>query len=201
MNTIKENILKAAQSLFFKKGIRNVSVDEIATELKISKRTIYKYFENKDDIVFQLVKKHLEHHKTEILKLMKEANNIIEETMSIVECSSEMMNHINPVVFEDLKTFYPKSWYYLEEFKKDFVLSSITKGLIKGQKQGIIRKDINIKLMAYLRLSQINLLFDSTLLKEFNISFNELQHQLTKQFLYGICTEKGIKLIQKYEKH
>jgi AcrR family transcriptional regulator len=194
----KKNILSSAQELFFKKGIRNVTLDEIASKLKISKKTIYDHFENKDEIVFELVKSHLKHHREVIEKLIEKSDNIIEETLSIVQCSSEMMNHINPILFEDLQTLYPKAWNYFEEFKKTFIMENLIKGLEKGQKQGLIRKDINIKLMAYLRLLQINLLFQTNILKEFDITFNELQNQLTKQFLYSITTEKGRKILRKY---
>jgi len=197
----KKNILSSAQELFFKKGIRNVTLDEIASKLKISKKTIYEQFENKDEIVFELVKSHLKHHKEVIEKLIEKSDNIIEETLSIVQCSSEMMNHINPVLFEELQTLYPKAWNYLEEFKKTFIMQTLIKGLEKGQKQGLIRKDINIKLMAYLRLLQINLLFQTNILKEFDITFNELQNQLTKQFLYSITTDKGRKILEKYIQH
>ncbi|GIV27805.1 MAG: TetR family transcriptional regulator [Bacteroidia bacterium] len=196
---VKDNILSAAQELFFKKGIKSVTVDDIAAKLKISKKTIYETFENKDAIVFELVKAHLNHHKELIEKLIEQSDNIIEETMNVVRCSSEMMNHINPVVFEDLKTYYPKVWKYLEDFKASFIMQTIIKGLEKGQKQGLIRKDINIKLIAYLRLLQINLLFETDILEKFNLTFNELQNQLTKHFLYGIATEKGIKIIQQSE--
>jgi AcrR family transcriptional regulator len=197
--TVRNNILKTAQELFFRKGIRNVSLDEIASSLKISKKTIYEYFENKDEIVLELVKNHLKQHKEIIEELIGKSENIVEEAMSIVQCSSEMMNHINPAVFDDLKTVYPKAWNYLEEFKQNFVMDTLTKQLEKGQKQGLIRKDINIKLMAYLRLLQINLIFETDILKKFNVTFNELQNQMTKQFLYGITTDKGRKILEKYD--
>jgi len=185
--------------LFFRKGIRNVSLDEIASSLKISKKTIYEYFENKDEIVLELVKSHLKQHKEIIEDLIRKSENIVEEAMAIVQCSSEMMNHINPAVFDDLKTVYPKAWNHLEEFKQNFVMDTLTKQLEKGQKQGLIRKGINIKLMAYLRLLQINLIFETDILKKFNITFNELQNQMTKQFLYGITTDKGRKILEKYD--
>lgn len=199
MNQVKEKILSSAQELFFKRGIRAVTIDDIARHIKISKRTIYKYFENKDEIVFTLVKNHLHLHQKEIEKIMANNHNIIEATLAIVKHSSDMMNQITPVVFSDLKTFYPKVWKYFENFKKDFIIQTITKGLKKGQKQGLIRKDINVKLIAYLRLLQINLIFEADMLQEFNITLAELQNQLTKHFLYGIATSKGIKILKKYE--
>lgn len=199
--SVKQNIISAAQELFFSKGIRRVTVDEIASKLKISKKTFYEHFENKDEVVYELVKHHLKTHKEKIEELIKKSDNIIEQTLSLVTCSSEMMKSINPVVFEDLKTFYPKAWKYLEEFKKNFIMDTIIKELEKGQKQGLIRKNINIKLMAYLRLLQINLLFETDVLEKFNISFDELQKLLTTHFLYGISTEKGIKILEKYIQH
>lgn len=199
MNSTKEKILQVAQELFFKKGIRAVTIDDIASHIKVSKRTIYMHFENKDDIVFDLVKHHLRIHREKIEEIIAKSHNIIEETMAIVKCSSEMMENINPSVFNDLKIFYPQAWNYLENFKKEFIIDTITKGLKKGQKQGLIRKDINVNLMAYLRLLQINLLFETDILQQFKITFHELQNQLTHHFLYGICTDKGIKTLKKYD--
>ncbi len=197
MNEITENIIKVSQELFFKKGIRPVTLDEIAEQLKISKKTIYQHFENKDEIVFHIVKEHLHLHKKRIEEIINDSDNIIQEALEIVKCSSKMMEQINPLVFSDLKLFYPKAWEYFENFKKQFIIKTITKSLEKGIKQGLIRKDINVKLIAHLRLQQINLLFETDILQQFDITFNELQNQLTRQFLYGIATRKGIKVLDK----
>jgi len=196
--SVKQNILSAAQELFFSKGIKRVTVDEIVSKLKISKKTFYEHFKNKDEVVYELVKQHLEIHKEKIKEITKKSDNIIEQTLSIVTCSSEMMKSINPILFEDLKIFYPKVWKYIEEFKRKFIMEILIKELEKGQKKGLIRKNINVKLMAYLRLLQINLLFETDVLEKFNITFDELQKQLTTHFLYGISTEKGIKILEKY---
>lgn len=198
---MEKQILDTFKQLIFKKGIKSVSIDELSKQLKISKKTFYQYFKNKEQLVEKLLTKHLKEHKQIIEKIHEDANDVIHELLLIMHCSTSMLTQINPIVFEDLKTQYHKVWKNFEEFKKDYVLHRIIKTLEKGQKQGLIRPNISLKLMAHLRLKEIELLMDYQFIKNFNLSIAEMQKIITEYFILGVGTTKGIEKMQYYFNH
>lgn len=198
---MEEQIIEEFKNIVFKKGIKSVSIDELAQHMKISKKTIYQIFKSKEEIIEKLLKTHLEKHKVIIEKIHDESEDVIKELLLIMQCSSHMLTQINPQVFEDLKIHYKKIWKNFEEFKKEYVLNRIIKTLEKGQKQGLIRKNISLKLMAYLRLKEIELLMDYQFVKNFDMSIQQMQQAITEYFILGIAKEKGIAKMQYYFQH
>lgn len=194
-------LLEEFKNIIFKKGIKAVSIDELAQHMKISKKTIYQFFHSKEEMVEKLLKTHLEKHKVIIEKIHDESEDVIKELLLIMQCSSQMLTQINPQVFEDLNIYYKKIWKNFEKFKKEYVLDRIIKTLEKGQKQGLIRKNISLKLMAYLRLKEIELLMDYQFVKNFDMSIQQMQQAITEYFILGIGTEKGIAKMQYYFQH
>lgn len=198
---MEEQILEEFKQLVFKKGIKSVSIDELSRQLKISKKTIYQYFKSKDQLIEKLLKKHLDVHKNSIEKIHNESEDVIKELLLIMQCSSYMLTQINPQVFEDLQLYYKKTWKKFEQFKKEYVLDRIIKTLEKGQKQGFIRKNISLKLMAHLRLKEIELLMDFHFVRNFDMSIFQMQKAITEYFILGVGTEQGIAKMQYYFNH
>lgn len=195
---MQEEILAQFKNLVFTRGIKAVSIDDLAREMKISKKTIYQHFEDKEDLVRKLLKKHLEEHKLIIEKIHEESEDVIQELLLIMQCSTHMLTQVNPVVFEDLKHYYRKAWNHFEEFKKEYVLGRIKKTLEKGQKQKLIRKNIPLDLMAHFRLKEIEFLMDYQFIRSFNMSIQEMQKNITEYFILGVGTPEGIKKMYEY---
>lgn len=148
-NAIK--ILKGAEQLFFKYGIKNVTMDDIAKHLSVSKKTIYQYFKDKDTMIHNLVELTLKEDKCIIQKSQSELTNVVHEVFNLMENMREFFSKINPILFYELNKYYPETWKLFLNFKNDFVLKSVENSLIKGQKEGYIRLDINLKLLSRLR--------------------------------------------------
>lgn len=198
---MEEQILESFKILVFRKGIKSISIDELAQEMRVSKKTIYQYFKSKEDLVNNLLKKHLKTHQQIIEKIHNESEDMIQEILLIMQCSTHMLTQINPIVFEDLKIHYKKIWHNFEQFKKEYVIDRLMKTLEKGQKQGLIRKNIPLELMAHLRLKEIELLMDYNFVKTFKMSMQEMQQSITEYFILGVCTQKGIDKMYEYLKH
>jgi AcrR family transcriptional regulator len=195
--TTKSKILHGAEELIFKYGIKNITMDDIARHLTMSKKTIYKFYKEKDEIVHSLMQLSMENDKIRFKKIYDNAPNVVAEVFEMMKEMREMFSKINPIVFFELSKYYPETWKDFQNFKNGFISEMIENTLIKGQKDGYIRKDINVKLLAKLRVENIEMTLNGTMFSQFNMV--EVQLAITEHFLYGVCTLKGHKLINKYK--
>jgi TetR/AcrR family transcriptional regulator, cholesterol catabolism regulator len=195
---IKNKIIETATGLFRKYGIRSVTMDEIAKELAISKKTIYQYFKDKDDIVATTAYEHFEDQRKKLDEIQSSATNSIEELFMICCFFRENVAEINPSLLFDLQKFHPKAWDLYLNYKESVYKNSLLMSLERGVKEGCFRPEINIEILAVLRQEQIQMSFDEQVYPRDKFDFTEVQMQLFMHFVYGIVTPKGKELMDKY---
>jgi AcrR family transcriptional regulator len=195
----RERILKGAEELFFRYGIKSVTMDDIAKHLGISKKTIYLSFEDKDEVVHTLMLHKLQEDEEKYKHLSQKAGNIIEEIFLIMDHMGILMGQINPNAFYDLQKYHPKSWNLMKTFKENCIQRMVEDALVKGIKDGIVRTDINPKIMAKLRMEEVEMGFNPVLFPPDKFRVLEVQLSLIDHFLHGICTLKGHKLINNHK--
>jgi AcrR family transcriptional regulator len=195
----KEKILKGAEELFLRYGIRSITMDEIAKHLGMSKKTIYQFFSDKDEMVHTLMKEKLNEDERDFKELSDKAGNFVEEIFLHMKKIGEIVGQINPNVFYDLQKYYPQTWKLFRDFKEQCICAMVEQSLENGKKQGLVRKDVNTKIMARLRLEEIEMGFNPTLYPPEKFRIVEVQLALIEHFLYGICTIKGHKLVNKHK--
>ena len=100
---VKEKILEGASKLFFKYGVRSVTMDDVASYLAISKKTIYQFFKNKDDLITSISMAHMAEEKDEYLQIENVAGDALEEMVQVSSCFRRHMNEINPKLLFELK--------------------------------------------------------------------------------------------------
>ncbi|EHQ29424.1 TetR/AcrR family transcriptional regulator [Mucilaginibacter paludis] len=198
-NVQKDRILEGAEELFFKAGIRSVTMDEIARHLGMSKKTIYQYYRDKDDIVSALVQKKLEEDKEEMCGIGIKSSNVMEEMITMMKHSEDFFSRVNPIVIHDLQKYYPEAWQFFQRFKADVVIDSMQDILDRGIVQGYVREDIDTKAMARMRVWQIELGFDNSVFPHNEFNSWKVQLQFLEHFIYGICTAKGHEILNQYK--
>lgn len=198
-NVQKDRILEGAQELFFKAGIRSVTMDEIARHLGMSKKTIYQFYRDKDDIVSALVQKNLEDDKCQMIEIAKKSSNVMEEMIEMMKCSEEFFARANPILIHDLQKYYPEAWSFFQQFKANVVIDSMQDILQRGIEQGYVRDDIDTKVMARMRVWQIELGFNNEVYPHSEFNSWLVQLQFLQHFIYGICTEKGHLMLNEYK--
>jgi AcrR family transcriptional regulator len=192
-NCISEKIFEKACSLFFSIGIRNTTMDDLAKELGISKKTLYKEFDNKADLVRFCVAYELKKNEKTFQERADNTENAIEElVLSAVDIHADLQQ-FHPSIIQDLMKFYPESWNLIEHHRDIFAKNNIENNLKKGIKQGVYRKDINIEIVAALCLQ----------LSFFSLHFDHKGHQVSEVYLevlrynvHAIATQKGIELFE-----
>ena len=196
---IKEKILKGAEKLFLKYGIRSVSMDDIARHLTISKKTLYQHFADKEELVVMFSKAHIERITKEFDDLRISSANAIEELAKISTCMRRQMEDMNPSVFLDLQKYHAKGWAEWVVHKENVIRESVVRNIRQGIAEGHFRQEITPEIFAAFRLAVIEFPFDDRIFPREKFSLAEVQSQLFDHFVYGLVTEKGRKLYLKYK--
>lgn len=196
----QEKILKTSLQLFFKFGIKHVTMDDIAKELGMSKKTIYQFYKEKDDLVNQLLDIELKGQEFQFDEMNAIAKDPIHEIMLISIKMREMMKSINPIFFIDLQKFYPVSFQRFQEFRENCAYKNVLANMKRGIETGVYRADLDAEFVSRYRLAQIDMLMFGSYFSFEKISFTRTHELVLDMFVYGICTIKGHKLINNYKK-
>jgi TetR/AcrR family transcriptional regulator, cholesterol catabolism regulator len=194
-----ERIILGGEELFLKAGIKSVTMDDIAKHLGMSKKTIYQFFKDKNDLVIALVKKKLQDDEDQMCAIISKSGNVIEEMINMMKCSEEIFSRINPIVIHDLQKYHSEAWKQFQDFKADVLIHTLEELLSKGIKQGYIRPQIDVKIIARMRVSQVEMGFNTSLFPVSEFNTWKVQQQFLEHFNYGICTLKGYKLLNQYK--
>lgn len=188
---VKERIIKTALNLFWRYGIRSVTMDDIARDLGISKRTIYQHYSDKEAILALVIQEEISTQKCELQKLEALAENPIEEAMYATVQMQETLADMNPTLLYDLKKYYPNAWELFQSYKHEYIIRNIRENLARGIAMGLYRPDIDADVLSLLRVEQIVLAFDPTVYPAKKFSMMHVQTQFLNHFLRGILSEKG----------
>lgn len=195
----EDKILKGAEELFFRFGLRSVTMDDIAKHLGMSKKTIYQCYKDKDEMIHTLMHTHIKSDECRFEELAKKSVNVVEEVFLMMKEMTEIFSKVNPLLFYELQKYYPKSWGLIKEFKETFLMKMVENSLERGKNDGYVRADINNKILARLRLEEVDMAFNPAIFPPDKFSILQVQLAFAEHFLYGICTLKGHKLINKHK--
>lgn len=195
----RDRILQGALELFLKYGIRSVSMDDIARHLSISKKTIYQYFIDKDDIVTQSTSQYMDHTLAAFEGLVKASKNALDELMRIQSFMGKNMQELNPALLFDLKKYHNKAYQGWLDHKNKDIRESVVRNLKQGMEEGLYRNNLNPEILATLRVESIQWLYDGQIIPNEKHRTVDIQMQMLDHFMYGLLTDKGRKLYEKYK--
>lgn len=196
---IKESIINQSYQLFHKYGIRSVTMDDIAKELSMSKKTLYKYFSNKKDLVFHIMKGQIQDSEKRSFELVKKSKNAIHEFFMVMEMVKTIFHNINPSLLYDLQKYHPKSWALMEKHQNEFIYDMIFQNLKKGIEEKLFRKNLNIEVLVKLRIEEMKTSFNPEIFPPPKYNMEEVQIVMMEHFILGITTLEGHKLANEYQ--
>jgi len=134
----KEKILSASSEVFFSRGFYKIPVDEIAASLKMSKKTIYKYFPAKEDLVREVAHEFIRIHSGNIAGIISKKYNAVEKLYHIFQYLGSSILSVNDKWFSDFHEHYPEIWKEIEEFRFKFMTANISRIIEQGKKEGFV---------------------------------------------------------------
>jgi AcrR family transcriptional regulator len=195
----KERILLKAQELFKRFGIRSVSMDDMAAQLGMSKKTLYQYYKDKEELVRAVISAELESHVSFCQQDRQNAQDPIHEVFLSMDRVSQMFAAMNPSILFDLEKYHPTAFKVFKEFQTSFLFNMIRDNIERGVKDGLYRPDIDIDILTRYRIYTIMLSFNNEVFPSNRANLVHIEQQLFEHFMYGLATSKGEKLLQKYK--
>lgn len=190
-----KDILSKTFELYEKYAIKSVTMDYVARELSISKKTLYKFVANKNKLVEKVILSEMElaGKKHESIKEMK--LNSIEELFEVSKMMNERLKNHNPALFFDLRKYYPALFKEVIKIKREKVYESVLNNLKKGIKEGLYRKEVNPDIIAKIYVSRMEQSYDNSIFSIAEVTSIEVFNEVLIYHLHGICNEKGLKIL------
>ncbi|MDH8701570.1 AcrR family transcriptional regulator [Dysgonomonadaceae bacterium PH5-43] len=190
---LKERIIKEASHLFSKKGIRAVTMSDIAQQMGISKRTLYEIFSDKESLLEQVIKEHSKKADEAIESIIQSSENVIDTMMRVYAKHLNEVHSVNKFAIFDLKKYHPRLYQQIESRQGDDIQKLIP--LFKrGVEQGLIRNDINVEICVWIIKGQFRMLMEGEL-PTHQYSMNEFVRTIILNYTRGIATIKGNEVI------
>lgn len=186
---LRDQILKVAMREFTTIGVKSVKMDDIARKLRISKRTLYEIYENKETLLLECVERRMQAFEAVMERFCAEGNkHVIDILLEFYRLQMEELRDMNPLYFEDLHK-YPRVVDYIERARKEHDVCSMD-FFERGVQDGYFRGDFNYELISRLGNSMMQNVMEHKLYNLY--SLQDIFRNVIMLFIRGMCTAKGI---------
>jgi TetR/AcrR family transcriptional regulator, cholesterol catabolism regulator len=196
---VKDRIKQKAHDLFMQYGVRSVTMDEIALKLGVSKKTLYQYYADKDELVDAVIMQVLSINQQNCINDRGVAKNAIHEVFLAIDMMQEMFQNMNPSVLFELEKYYPKAFEKFAQHKYSFLHKVLKENIERGIAEELYRSDVDVEILVKIRLETMMIPFNQQVFPKSKFNLIQVETVLTTHFLYGLATIKGYKLIAKYQ--
>ncbi|MBI5404404.1 MAG: TetR/AcrR family transcriptional regulator [Ignavibacteriae bacterium] len=195
----KELIIKYAGKRFYDEGFHKISMDEIASGLRMSKKTIYKHFPTKDNLIESLIDYECEYHLIKEVAILGQKIGVIKMILQMIEFNLGDLSKYSEKWIQDLQNLKPELWDKYLQFKHNKHDTYFKKLMAQGRKEKLI-KDIPLELILSGIESIVKNVLHSDFLVRNNLSINQALNYSIDILVSGILTEKGNKIYRKEKK-
>ena len=189
---MEQKIIEKATEMYLTLGFKSVTMDDIASGMGISKKTIYQHFENKNDLVEAVTMHLFETISCGIDEILTLKKNPIEELFLIKDFVLKNLKNESTSPIYQLQKYYPQIHKTLMSLQFDKMGDCVVDNLKKGMEQGLFRDDINVELIARFYFAGMTSIKDAELFNPTQFSSKDVQETYLEYHLRGICTLKGI---------
>lgn len=196
MDEKKLEILERASAVYLKYGIKTVTMDDLARELGISKKTIYKFFNDKNDLIRSIIELKVEMEAAICMNCTQNSENAIDDLFKISKLVIEHFSNINPAVFYDLRKYHPDALKIIEKHKWEFVLTMFKENIERGIQENIYRNDLHPEIIARLYVSSSDAAMNANIFPWPEFKFQEVFTEMIHFQLYGMVNDEGHKYLK-----
>lgn len=190
------NILERVGLLYQKFGIKSVTMDDVARELGISKKTLYQYFADKHELVSKVTDYMIEQRQKCLSGIHNKGLNAIEELFEMARHVNQMLLEHNPSTEYDLKKYYPEEYQKIRSIKRMYMYESVLSNLKKGISEGIYREEMNPEVIAKMHVARVEGMIDNEVFSIGEFTGKDFFREIMIYHIRGISNEKGIGILQ-----
>ena len=194
----KQRIQKAAHGLVMQYGIRSISMDDIAANLGMSKKTIYQYFKDKDELIEAVVDEVIDTNQCACNDDISKSENAVHEIFLVMDMMAEMFKTMNPSILHDMQKYHPVAFSKFMKHKNEFLYNVCTQNLKRGVKEELYRPEIVVDILCRYRVETMFIPFNPEFQQSLKHSLAKIEEEILIHFLFGLVSQKGYKLIIRY---
>jgi TetR/AcrR family transcriptional regulator, cholesterol catabolism regulator len=188
-------ILEHVRKIFMRYGIRSVTMDDISRELKISKKTLYKFVTDKQDLVVKVMNSECLSDQCMFTEIVGQSKNAIDELLNVTAHIGQKIQQFHPSIHYDLEKYYPEAWELFNKHKGTFVYECVVNNLRRGMKEGLYRDTLQPEIISKIYVTRIDMIFDPEIFPQPDFQFGEVYKEMMRYHIRGIASEKGIKYL------
>lgn len=186
-------IIEQIEDKLFKDGFYKTTMDDVASELGMSKKTIYKFFPSKDDLVMAIAKHFMNSMKNKIVPALNSDKNAIEKLAELINILATASDKVSPKRMDEIRKYFPSLWNEIDKFRTQMMFGNITKVIDQGKAEGLFIDYPTSIIMNVLVASVRNIVNPDFILNN-NFSIIEAARYAFKIIIGGIVTDKGKKI-------
>jgi AcrR family transcriptional regulator len=194
-NSNKKRILKVARKYFFTFGYSTVTMGQLAIELQMSKKTIYKFFKSKQILLESVIYDFFQEFNDKINEIINEknkSNNVLETLKLFLSLIQSQISQINVYAFEDIRKNSPETWQAIGNLREKMINNELRDLLRQGKKEGIVRKDIDIDIIVLIILNTVQHVATPEIISQLSYSTEEVIEMIARIFMFGILSPENM---------
>jgi len=192
----QNKIVEMTEEKFFREGFYKTTMDEVASDLKMSKKTIYKFFPSKDELVMAIAKHFMERMKNKIIPALNSDKNAIEKLAELNSILAKTSEKISSKRMDEIRNHFPSLWNEIDNFRTKMMFGNITKVIDQGKAEGLFM-DFPTPIIMNMLVSSVRAIVNPEFILNNNFSIGKAALYAFKVVIGGIVTEKGRKIFNK----
>lgn len=189
---LRERLIAAASERFVEDGFSTVTVDEIAGGLGISKKTFYKHFASKDDLLLVVTDRLLESIRSQFRTIAEADTGFPEKLETLVTFLGQRITRLSKPLMHDLQRHAPHVWARIEQFRRERILNDLRGLLLRGVREGFVRGDVDIDLFLMGFIGAAEAVVNPAVLADHPLPVREIIRAVMTVFIRGILTGPGL---------
>ncbi len=171
-------------------------MDQLASSLGISKRTIYEVFSNKDEILKETILRHINQQRDNRERLLQESETALHFFISILNQGIENLKAVNPQFVNEVRVYYPSIWSTIICASQDYKIFQTIKIIQRGIIEGVFRDDMDVTIVSKFIVEAITILVNQDIFSAHIYAPSKLYRNSIITLVRGICSVKGIQMLE-----
>ena len=188
----RNRILIKAKEQFLRYGFSKVTMDELAANLGISKRTLYDFFATKEQLLSEVIKSEINTCKSAIESIMNKESSFSEKFKQILEVTGTQIAQINRSILQDFQNNTPQIWEEIMDFRQKTIIPGFKTFLDEGIKKNLIRSDINVQVILLIYFSAIQNIMNPDIMLQLPVPAEEIHEMIIKVLFNGIMINQEV---------
>ena len=187
----RQRIVEVSSKLFMQSGISKVTLDEVATELGMSKKTMYKFFPSKEELLKIVVHAMMNDLRVRVEAVVNSDRPFAEKASNLLALIGHQISVMSKQFLFDLQRFAPGLWKEIDEFRRERILTNVRKIFIQAQQEGVFRRDLDIELFILVFVSSVQGIVNPQTLSQQSFSAGEALRGIFRIIFEGAMTEEA----------